>query len=442
MKKNFFNFQIILAIFGLNYFLLCPGMAVNWDFEVDRDKRTLDIYPPGAYPNHKGPTGLYRNPVLSRLPKAPLLQDYIRDVHAHLHPQIPISIHIPASHISLLPADIRAKITEDNVSPASVKIFVVGQRLPRNSDDLTPSFYPHYGTDPLAPTEGNYNAWRTVDLLLTGSDSQQVRFSVIQPENGVRVINEQDRDGRIKKSAVRNKPSIVHPGNPDPVTHRCPQVVSPVPIGITGLDQRGESFWSYVKYTEGGTSKGIATLHLLFSRDQLDKIYNELWGEGDNRESNFGRLATGIHTRNNAEFLTLIRKLQQTPEFNNHGRHFQRLNELLEYQPVGVPQVRRPAIPQAKKRIVRLVAAPQSKKAVDRSVVVPQVRKLAIPTRVKARRAIPSGKSLQKPTKRSVKVLKRKRNLQKKKLHHSRKRKQNLLRMKRAKERVYSRKKA
>ncbi|MBY0501066.1 MAG: hypothetical protein K2P93_03580 [Alphaproteobacteria bacterium] len=423
-------------------------MAVNWDFEVDRDKRTLDIYPPGAYPDHKGPTGLYKNPALSRLPKTPLLQDYIKDTHAHLHPQVPISIHIPPSHIPLLPQAIRSKMAEDRITSDSVKIFVVGQRLPRISEDLTPSFYAQYGTDPLSPTEGNYNAWRTIDLMLTESDSQQVRLNVIQPENGVSISNERGRDGQIKKSLVRNKSSIVHPGNPDPITHRCPEVVSPVPIGITGLDPRGESFWSYVKYTEGGANKAIATLHFLFSNNQVNKVYDELWGERDNNERNFRRLPSGVHTRSNTEFFTLCQRLQEAPEFNNRGKSFQRLRELLEYhpavQPVAIPPIRKPAVRSVtsspeRKPPVRPVATPSVRKPASRRGAVPQVKRSTAPTQLKARRTTPSVKNLPKSTKGSVKFLQRKRNLQKKKVHVSRKRKHALLQVKSTKKRVYMR---
>ncbi|MBY0461879.1 MAG: hypothetical protein K2Q34_01700, partial [Alphaproteobacteria bacterium] len=361
-------------------------------------------------------------PNLSRLPKTPFLQSYLPEDHIHFHPTIPLSIHIPSSHSRLLPPDILSKIEEDHINPGSLKIFAVGQHKPTASgEDIIHGFYPQFGTDPLAPTTGDYNSWRNVDLMLTDSDSKAIAFEMIRHENKVRVENTVE-NGHIKMSFVRNKSSIVHPGPLDPHTHRCLEVVSPVPIRITGLNpMRGDSFWSYIKYTEGGENKALATLHLLFDRRQAEKMSSELWG-GENEQRNFGRLRTGMHTQSNTEFIRLCHELNQTPEFNNREKHFQRLLPLLNYQPAqvpesNVPQQRRPATPN-----VRRPATP------------PHTRKPGIASNA-TKVAKPILHNSQKTTKRPLKSKQKNSTQQKNKRTHSNKRLQKLLHVKKAKKR-------
>ncbi len=348
-KKKFLNFCMIFFLGNVISLLKTPVQANReWEVEVF-GRRSVFIYPKkGAYEQHKGISQLYSDRHAA-LPKAPMVLRFYQDTRLiTVAREADILFHVPPSRFLSLPKIIQDELNTDGVDPHSTKMFIAGQHI---EDVCGPrqvlGFYPQFGTDPSAPSAGSYHQFRNVKLMVGSSDSGLIKFEAGHDEPGL-AIDTVTESGRVLKSIVSNKASIVHPpcgcglNNPT-CTHSVN--VSPTPITLSGLDRnKGESFWSYVSYKENDTPTAIVTLHLLWKQDrEVDQhweIRQELWG---NRRQwkNFGLIPSGESREKSTEdLINIFSGIKENRHFKGHGQHFQHLLTFLK--PPAVREAQHP----------------------------------------------------------------------------------------------------
>ncbi len=327
VKKKFLNFLMIFSMGNLMNVLINPAQANReWKIEVSPTHHTLHASPAiGMDERYKGYSQIYGG----TLPKAPLFQTYLPDSHSHFEAEVPLFMSLPSAYFSKLPESIRSEMRVDRIVDNALKIFIVGQSIPFDGEGVRSGFYPHYATDPLAPTRGSYSTSRNVKLMIADSASKKLKFEVIGRSDG-EVRNVQEGEN-ILKSIVPRKSSIVHPAR-DNLT-----VVSPIPMGVIGLDQeRNDNFWSYVAYEENGRRQAIATFHLMLGSNYRN-VYTELWGKPERK--NFGLLPAGTHTltRTTDDLVQVLKGLNEVTKTNDPSQPFLKVINLIQEEPARRP---------------------------------------------------------------------------------------------------------
>ncbi|MBI2707128.1 MAG: hypothetical protein HYX35_02280 [Proteobacteria bacterium] len=291
------------------------------DWEVIADKKTVQIYPKnGAYEQNKGFSNLYGGV----LPKAPVIQSYMPKDHSSILQTSSLFMHIPLAYASNLPSPIQEGFKEDNVGPNGIKIFVVGQTCPLKFDEYHHGFYPQYGTDPLAPQKGAYFAIRNPKIRVLYSDSQQVKLYYIDRKESPQTLEIKDEE-KCAMSTVSSVQSVIHPectgDHQKPCVHigGCMQVISPQPVGLSGLSEViGQSFWSVVSYNDGYSNQAIATLHLIFDEDQQQDFEDMIRVSLPSVENQTADLGTN-------KLIQLLGQAKELPGFKDRGGHFIKL---------------------------------------------------------------------------------------------------------------------
>ncbi|MBI2707012.1 MAG: hypothetical protein HYX35_01660 [Proteobacteria bacterium] len=326
MKRTTLKLFLFIILMGL-----APAYAMEdaeWDVTIAPRAYRIEIYPKkGAYEQNKGLSNLDSGNV----GKGPIIQTYLPDVHAHYPEPTTLFMHIPLSYTSKLPFPILQELAHDKVDSDAVKILVVGQSVPWKTHEQHYGFYPQYGTDPLAPNRGAYFAIRNPKIRVLYSDSQQVKLCYIDRKESPQVLDIKNEE-TYAMSTVSSVQSVIHPActgdHHKPCVHTggCVQVVSPQPVGLSGLDpERGESLWSVVSYNDGYNNRAIVTLHLLFNWDQLKDLRNLMTKKRN-------PLSQVDETRDlgTIHLIDLLKEAKELPGFKDRGGHFIKLLNILE----------------------------------------------------------------------------------------------------------------
>ncbi|MBS0271105.1 MAG: hypothetical protein JSR85_00470 [Proteobacteria bacterium] len=316
MNYKFFSVVVLLFNSMINFFV-SPAYGMDiWDIHTNNWKSLpkVKIYSRqdrDIYDVHRDDSEIYS----SGCPKAPLFSTYYPERHQLSILPTQLYSHVPLASFLKLPEDIRRELEIDGVDPRSTKIFVVGQRAP--SGATFTGLYPHFGTEPMAPTFGAYDVTRHLKLMITDSDSRKTKFERMPNEGEPLEIINVEKEGDIVKSTVKRKSVITHPIGGDNQV-----VLSPVPVRVVGIEDAGQSFYTYASYPdEKGVMKGIVTLHLLWSHAQYRAL--DEWSR-----ANFG-LGPRVATRSTEELARSFDDLIRSPAFRG-GKHFQRFVDLLQ----------------------------------------------------------------------------------------------------------------
>lgn len=318
-----------LLVLFLGSFLINGANANNtdnadkkWDVEIDKRNRLANIYP-SQEPDDSLPRGrskLYG----SKSTPTPIIQTYLPQFHTHHECYMPLYMRLPKTVFPSLPPAIQAEMEKDGIDIHNIRIAVSGQEPPLNSGPagpFFPTYYPHYGTEPLAPHKGAYNVTRHVKMMITDGASPDVRFRRM-PNEAEPLDIKDTLDYGTTISTVQKKLAITHPYGPDNLI-----VVSPVPVGVSGLFRdKGTSFYSYVAYEDQDKKHALITLHLLFTASQTNAFRTELWKSPRDLPPE----GTAVYKMTTAELSNLCKNLINAPEFQDGGLHFQKLSSLLE----------------------------------------------------------------------------------------------------------------